>query len=302
MKYFLIILLCVSCSSLNTSSSQKQAGPEDLIAFEQAFENLGQGFYNEAQAVFEKLALKYKGFDIENAALFNLASAYKELKKCEKAEAVYKKLLKNKAPANLIPRIYLDMSYTYECLGRAEETLLALKQGLQYDKHLPPETKLIEYPARLSLAYFRMNESKIGQELQKNVYKNLEVLKKSFQIQTAGDKNFSKYFYIMGNSHITSRFIKLDSFLRAFPYYQVYLSQALLLSQNPWSAKAEAALGGIYRKLWQSLKKEKNKSVHKQSIKNILNEFRNIARNGQDKKINKIYLTIRRKTLTILNQ
>ena len=299
----LFLIIFSNCTSLRTTDTKRpeNVDPKDIMLFETAFKDLGEGHYTRVIPILKELSQKYPGYDLEWLALYNLASAYKELNQCEKAKNIYRSLPdKTKAAPQLLPRIFLNLAYTYECLGKPVQTLIALKTGMKHTQYLPDESRLMEYPARLSLAYFRMNEQKTGEQLQQQTYKNLEILKKSFRITEATDKNFSRYFYTMGRSHILPDVIELKSFLKMMPYYQVYLSQSLLLSAGKWSAKAERELGNLYRKMWLQLKKQKNKTHYNQSVRKVLNDLRSIARNGKSKKILTIYTTLRKKTMDIM--
>jgi len=248
----LFFIILSNCSSLRTADTGKTESidPKDIMLFEATFKDLGEGYYTRVIPILKDLIKKYPGYDLEWLALYNLASAYKELSQCEKAKNIYLSLpAKTRTAPQLLPRIFLNLAYTYECLGKPEQTLIALKTGMKYAHYLPDESRLMEYPARLSLAYFRMNEQKTGEKLQQQTYNNLEILKTSFRITEATDKNFSRYFYTMGRSYILSNVIELKSFLKMMPYYQMYLSQSMLLSAGEWSIKSERELGNLYRKM-----------------------------------------------------
>ena len=303
LSFFFVIF--IGCSSLRPegpfSAGEQYIKPEDLILFESAFKDLGAGYYARAVPPLKQLAEKYKGYDLEWAALYNLASAYKELNQCQKALSIYQFFPdKVKQTPQLLPRVFLNQAYAYECLGQSTKTLMALKEGLQHSHYLSDEMKLVEYPARLSLAYFRMNEPKTGKQIQQKMYDNLEVLKKSFRITSAANENFARYFYIIGRSHVLPGAVQLKTFLRVMPYYQMYLSQSILLFSKQWSIKAEAELGSLYKKLWSSLKQKKNKTLYKAEVKKILAEFRNIVRSGKNEKLLNIYKVIRKKTMTLM--
>lgn len=300
--YLLLFIFLTSCSSLKKSESTSFSksiaiNQEDITLFEEAFKDLGAGNYSAVIPIFDKLATKYRGHDLEQAALYNLASAYKELNQCKKAKDIYQNLIqKTEKQFHLKPRVYLSLSYVYECLGQKEETLIALKEGMPYIHYLTEDIRLIEYPARLSMAYFRLNEDKQGMGIQKKVYQNLEEIKKKFHISSAADENFSRYFYVIGRSHIRSDKINLPVFLKMFIYHQAYLTQSILLKAGKWSAQAEKELGNLYRKMWFGLKKQKNKKIYQDQIRKILNQLKNIARTSKSKKIEKIYLNLRKKT------
>ena len=306
--YSLLFVFLTSCSSLKKSDDSLFSKPitistEDITLFEDAFKNLGEGNYSHVIPIFNKLAEKYRGHDLEWAALYNLASAYKELNQCEKAETIYQNIiLKSGKISHLKPRIYLSLSYVYECLGQKEKTLIALKEGTRYINHLTQDIRLIEYPARLSIAYIRLNEDKRGLKIQKEVYQNLEAVKKNFRISSAADENFSRYFYIIGRSHVRPDHIHLPTFLKMFPYHQAYLSQSFLLQAGNWSVMAEKEIGDLYRKMWDGLKKQKDKKIYKEQVRKILNQLKNIVRTSKSKELEIIYLHLRRKTYFHLRQ
>ena len=315
MKILIIYCFCLllpifftSCTSLKRQEESIQlnsinVSPQDMILFEKAFHDLGMENYSSVIPVFQKLSNKYRGQDLEWAALYNLASAYKELNQCEKAEKIYQRLLpKTQKHIHLKPRIYLSLAYVYECLGQMEQNLIALKEGIKYAHHLTPDIRLIEYPARLALAYIRMNEDKIGLQMQKVVYQNLESTKKIFRISSAADKNFSRYFYAIGRSHVSINHVHLSIFLKIFPYYQTYLTQSILLQAGKWSVKAEKELGDLYRKLWANLKKQKSKKKYYAPVKKIITQLKDIAQESKNKKMQVVYLGLRKKTQSHLDQ
>ena len=304
--YSLLFLFLVSCSSLKKEEQGRKLktnpiSEQDISLFEKAFKDLGNKHYLSAIPTFEKLAEKYRGQDLEWTSLYNLASAYKELNQCEKAESIYQRLmpLLDKY-LQLKSHIYLSLSYVYECLGQAENTLIALKDGIQYTKVHSRDTNLIEYPARLALAYIRMDEDQTGLKMQKTLYANMEVRKKTFRISSAADKKFSRYFYIIGRSHIRPSSIKLHSFLKMLSYYQTYLTQSILLNAGQWSDESKEELENIYNKMWIALKKEKKKKIYNVKIKKNLKALENIAHSSKNKTLLSIYTKINLKTLSLL--
>lgn len=305
--FLLLFFFLVSCSSLkksdNSVSNPMNVAPQDMVLFEKAFQDLGMENYTSVIPVFEKLAKKYQGSDLEWAALYNLASAYKELGQCEKAKKIHQKLItKAKKQTHLQPRVYLSLSYIYECLGQEEKALIALKEGLQYIRYLTEDIRLIEYPARLSLAYIRVGENATGLKIQKQVYQNLEIVKKKFRISSAADENFSRYFYIIGRSHIHVEHINLKKFLKMFMYYQAYLTQSLLLKDGKWSVKAENEISFLYRKMWAVLAKQPKKNTYKIQVTKVLNQMRDITKKAKNKKLHTIYRALRKKTLSYMQK
>lgn len=272
-----------------------------MLLFQTAFKNLGKKNYALVIPVFKKLALRYQGMDLERAALYNLANAYKELNKCQKAERIYQNLIpKIQDQFHLKARVYLSLSYVYECLGQSEQTLIALKEGTKYIHYLAEDIRLIEYPVRLFLAYMRVREDKTAFKIQKTVHQNMEAIRKNFRISSKADTSFSKYFYISGRSHIQSQYIYFPLFLKMFFYYQTYLSQSIILKSGVWSVESEKELGLIYRKMWGTLKRVKDKTKYKTRVNNILNQLKNIVRSSQNKHLESIYLILRKKTNNLM--
>ncbi len=304
----LVLVFCVSCSTLkekgdSSASKPQNATANDITLFESAFQDMGKGEYRAVIPIFEQLAKKYRGQDLEWPALYNLAGAYKEVGQCDRAETIYRQLIvKAGKQPHLKSRIYLSLAYAYECLGQADKTLIALKEGEQYINHLTEEIRLIEYPARLSMAYLRMNEDKTGLKIQKQMYQNLLSMKRTFRISSAADENFSRYFYIIGRSHVRSDRVQLRQFLKMLFYHQIYLTQSLLLSAGKWSALAEKELGDLYRKLWFELGKQKDKTIYEGQIKKILNQLKTVVRSSKNKKMQNIYSGLRKKTLLYLQK
>ncbi|MDE0118416.1 MAG: hypothetical protein OXM55_00210 [Bdellovibrionales bacterium] len=305
--YLLIFTLFTSCTSLKkekeVSSKLGNIDPQDLTLFESAFEDLGNEEYASVIPIFKNLAEKYRGQDLEWAALYNLASAHKEVGQCKEAENIYQRLLAKKGTLpHLKARIYLSLSYVYECLGQAEKTLIALKEGEKYINYLTEDIRFIEYPARLSMAYIRMDEDKTGLKIQKKVYQNMEMMKKVYRINSAADENFARYFYIVGRSHVHSDHIQLRRFLKMLFYHQVYLTQSLLLEAGDGSVKAEKELGDLYCKMWSKLKRQKNKKTYQIQVTKILNQLKDISINSKSKKMRAIYTGLRKKTLFYMGQ
>ena len=319
------LFLLTACASLKKSedSSLAKVHPQDIQLFESAFQDLGLGNYESALPQFQKLAKKYKGQDIEWPALYNLGSVYKEMGLCAKAQGIYEQLsakmgnlssrsgLKKPSektisqirpapyPLSIKPRLHLSLAYVYECLGEREKSLKALKEGDPYKSYLTKEARLIEYPARLSLAYIAVGQKKMGLKIQRQVYQNLESLKNTFRISQTADESFALYFYTIGRSHIQLDKVDLPHFLKVFPYHQAYLVQAVLLKAGKWSIRAEKELGDLYRKMWAGLKKQK-KNQPSAEVQNILQQLKLMTQGDKTQKMALIYRGLRKKTLGYL--
>ena len=308
MKIVVILLFfLMGCSHVKHSKeetepvSSTKIDPQDEAAFEQAFADMGRKQYGRAVTVFEKLADKYKNTHFYWPVLFNLTNTYKELNQCEKAASVGQKLIgENGAPVHLKARVYLHLAYMYECQNQPEQVLRVLQEGIKYNHFLTEGVRLVEYPGRLALAHIRLNQNKKGQEIYKQIYNNLDNMKKSFRVTSEIDKIFSHHFYMMGRSYAKAHHVQLKNFLKVFPYHQFYLTQSILLESGKWSEEAEKELISLYRKLWTGLKKQKDKSVYAQWVKKNLNELKMITRKGNTNTMNKVYAHLRRQTNDVM--
>ena len=299
---FLILLFWLSGCVLSRVDTKKAAvlNPQDLVQFEKAFQALGNRHFAKALPVFKTLADQYKNTDLGTAALYNLAGCYKGLGFCVQAVSRYKDLL-NTAPVKLKPRIYLQLSTAHECLGEVQLTLKVLKKGLLYIHLLPIEERLIEYPARLALAYLRAGDLKTGRHLQQQVHQNMEKIKNT-SVSSPGklEKNFARYFYLMGKTHIQPSKMNLKIFLNMAAYYQFYLVEGILLFSGHASGPAEQELGRLYRKIWLSLKQQTNKKPYEKPLTRLLTYLQKTSQTAQNKKLKLIARVLTKKTNQLL--
>ena len=305
MKTIVILFLGLSScifmqQNRSNSSTSDKVNSQDLAQFEKAFTDMAEGRYYRARTVFEKLAKQYSGHELKWAALYNLAGLHKKLGECDKAKTLYHQLIQQEH-TRVKAHSYLLLSYIYECLGDVDKTLEVLKAAQPYIYLLPEEKHLIEYPARLALAYIRIGEEKTGLDIQKQVHQNMEKIRKTSPIHSVIEENFARYLYLMGESHIQPDKIQLKKFLKIAIHYQFYLTQSLLLESGEWSIHAERQLGMLYRKIWGQLKKEKDKPLYAESVYRLLNNLKRISEHGKNKRLRVIYETLNKKTYQVMN-
>lgn len=305
MKKIVILFLGLSScifmqqNRINSSTSDK-VDSQDLAQFEKAFADMAEGRYYRARTVFEKLAKRYGGHELKWAALYNLAGLHKKLGECNKAKTLYHQLIQQEH-TRVKAHSYLLLSYIYECLGDADKTLEVLKAAQPYIYLLSEEKRLIEYPARLALAYIRTGEEQTGLGIQKQVHQNMEKIRSTSPVHSVIEESFARYLYLMGESHIQPDKIQLKTFLKVAIHYQFYLTQSLLLESGEWSIHAEKQLGDLYRKIWSQLKKEKDKSLYAESTYRLLNNLKRISQHGKNKRLRVIYETLNKKTHKVMN-
>ncbi len=282
------------------SSDHGDVNSKDLAQFEKAFTDMTEGRYDHARTVFEKLAKRYEGHELQWASLYNLAGLHKKLGECNKAKTLYHQLIQQEH-ARVKAHSYLLLSYIYECLGDADKTLEVLKAAHPHLYLLSEEKRLIEYPARLALAYIRVGEEQMGLDIHKQVHQNMEKIRSTSPVHSVIEQNFARYLYLMGESHIHPDKIQLKTFLKVAIHYQFYLTQSMLLESGEWSIHAERQLGELYRKIWGQIKKEKDKSLYAESVYRLLNHLKRIAQHGKNKKLRIIYKTLNKRTYQMMN-
>ena len=302
---FFLIIACKTTSDVSPIREQKQAqqiigvDPADMALFEKAFEDMGAGNYYSTIPVFENLATKYKGQDLEWASLFNLAGAYKELVSCDKAKSIYEKLLQIKQlEIQIKSKTYLNLSYMYECLGKTDLAFLALRQGIKLNQNLAKEIKNIEYPFRFSLAYFRAGEFEKAMQWQERVHANLNILKTSFLVASEAEHKFAEIFYQIGRLYIKAQHINLGVYFRIFSWHQMYLCQSILMDVENWSTRSLYELNKLYNHFFIAFAKIKDKKQKKTwmgKINKHLQELKILSEEGRVEELHSFYKKMKKK-------
>ena len=253
----------------------------------------------KAGKLYDELSVSLKDSSSKILMLFNAGVSYKEAGKCNKAILRQRSVLDHslKIP-ELKARSLLELSYIYECLGNNEMTLLILKDLKKFREALPLDWNQILYPARLALAFARMDDKKSADEYNSLSLKKVLDYRKIFSKDTQLTDYISRIFYLMGRSYVKKENIKADSFLSAFFYHQLFLLQSLFLKDKIWSKMAENELNLLFDKLSFSLtqlpKKEKEK--YKKIITKALKAGKALAEKEKSTKwinfYNKKYKTV----------
>ena len=193
------LCLCVACVSAKKKTSFKPS--EDLekasIRMEQAMQDMEKGNYTSARVELKRLIQTYPGHGIKWAAVYNLASLYKKTGKCDKAKPLYEELIRE-PHSRLKAHSRFALSYVYECLGERKLILKTLQSLMPYTHLFSEEKRLIEYPARLALAYIRLGEFKIGKSIQKKAHQNMERIRRTSPATALTEKNFARSFIYYG--------------------------------------------------------------------------------------------------------
>ena len=306
--FIVILLLFVSCSSLQSDKTAPtdlvSASPKHKKEFENALNDLENKRYESAGRKFKALAKKHSSGPIYRSALFNAASAFEKLKKCQKSESILSHLLDTvkKEPA-FSARVLLRLSYSYECLGQIHQALSALKSLEENKQYLPLSTREVEIPARFSLLYAGLGDEKKALSHQNMALSGLKTVKTPIRDPVLLNQTAGKLFYIMGRSMTRTDRLQLKHYLKALPYQQIYLAQSIILSDPVWSVKSARELSQLYRKLWQVYKKKSvnEKLRHKNKISKALSKLQQISKESEHTKLKKIINVIVSKSIKQFN-
>ena len=262
-----------------------------------------------AGRLYDELALSLKDPSSRIFMLFNAGSAYKEAGQCKKALSRYRKLLdlSLKKP-DFKARGLFEISSAYECLGDSELALISLKDVKSIQGSLPWELRQMALPARLAIAYARLKEmSPAKNQHSMALTKSLQA-GKMFSSEKALNEKMSRMFYIMGRSYDPKSLLnKTDSaggFLRAFPYYQTYLLQSLLLENKDWSPLAKKELESLFDKLAFALSSIRKKDIaqYKQDLVQAINSAQALIKKEKSKRWQKFYFKKSRQAVQLLSK
>ena len=267
MKFLLISLLLYLTSCQSTALKEFQLSPQQSKDFEQAFHYVQNKEFKKAVKIYDKLIVNLSDETAGSLMLFNAGSAYRELGDCNTSVRRYRQLLeKSFNQMRFKSRGLLEISYSYECLGKTKLSFVSLKDLNLIRKNLSLPFNLSIYPARLGIAYARS-----GKPLRAEQYKSLALngilqLKTRYSSEEKLNTEVSSFFYMMGRSYVQKKHLEPKAFLRAFPYYHLYLWQVLFIEDKEWTLLAQKELISVYDKLKQSLKDQKGSQVSKANV------------------------------------
>ena len=281
---FLIFSLS-SCISANKKSIKSQLSQQQITEMEQALSLLKEKEFSKAGLIYDRLALSLKENSAKTLMLFNAGVSYKENRECEKA------LLRQRSALDLslkIPdfraRSLLELSYIYECLGKAELALISLKDLQKNRSALPWSWNHILYPARMSLAFARLGDIKQADKYKSMSLQKILEYKQTFKDDKKMKENISEIFYLMGRSYVQIKNIKAPAFGQSFFYHQLFLLQALFLEDKTWSPLAKKELNLLFDKLIIALPYLKDKKTYKENIQTTLKTGKTLIEKEKNKK------------------
>ena len=290
MKFFLTLLLIYLTSCQSISLNESQLNPQESKEFEQAFQYVQNKEFKKAAEIYDKLIKNLSNETAEPLMLFNAGSVYRELGDCDTSVRRYRHLLeKSFNQLRFKSRGLLEISYSYECLGKTKLSFVSLKDLSLIRKNLTLPFNLSIYPARLGIAYARA-----GKLLRAEQYKSLALngilqLKTRYSSEEKLNKELSSFFYMMGRSYVQKKYLEPRVFLRAFPHYHLYLWQALFIEDKEGASLAQKELISIYDKLKQSLKNQKNSRAERANVKQSFKDIELLLNKEKKSQLKKFF-------------
>ncbi len=262
--FSLFSLCCILHCTTTDKKTHPALSPQHIAQSEKALSFIKNQEFLKGAIIYDKLARSVKDPTSKALMLFNAGVAYKEAGQCEKSLKYHQKFLRQRgSPAQLEVRGLMEQSYAYECLGDIKQAFLSLKSAQKKLDDGPWLLRNAIYPARQAIA-----QAGLGKIPQAERYKTLALDKilqsrSAFSTEEELNHEIRRTFYLMGRSYAKKDQFPPSAFLRAFPYHQLFLLQALFI---PVENKDELAIKELYLlfdKLFFAISRVKNKAKYK---------------------------------------
>ena len=290
MKFVLFAMLFFLLSCKSIQNHQILLSPQEVEVLTQASNHVQKREFKKAAKLYDMLLKTARDERIKSIILFNLGSVYRDLGRCETSIYRYRELLEYVFDQKQFKaRTLLEISHSYECLGKLKLSLFSLKDIGSIRQSLSLPVNLAIYPARLGIAY-----AYSGKSLRADQYKSLALngilqLKTRYSSEEKLNEELSSFFYLMGRSHIKTKHLDKKAFLRAFPYHHLYLWQALFIQDTVWSSLAQKELTLLYKKLKLAVKSKKIPSIYKENIKQNFKDIENLLKKEKNSKLKEFF-------------
>ena len=294
----ILILSVLSFFLIHCQLSEKKTISSDLNTLQRnsmnkALELVRSGEFLKAAAIYDTLAQTLRGKPAEIVFLFNGGSSYRGGGDCASSVKRYQQLLDRSFENDLFKaRGLLEISYSYECLGKPKATYLSLHDISSFRNHLPKEIRIAVYPARLSLAYARFQQFDKANGYQALALNGVLQLKMGHSLEKALKKDLSRVFYNMGQIYIKEPHLNPKAFLSTFPYHQLYLLQSVFLQDDFWSSQSKEELSRAFKLLQMALQKNQSETQFKKYIRLSLKEGQLLVEKEKKPDLKSFYLKL----------
>ena len=291
-----------ACLSSSQKTYKMTISQKQVKKMDQAFALLKSRDFLNAGRIYDELAFSLTHPPSRVLMLFNAGVAYKSAGQCQKALLRFRKLLDQslKNPS-FKSRALLEISYTYQCLGKIESAFLSLTDLAKVRLSLPWELHQVVYPARLAIAYAQLGKRSQAEQSKSLVLARIIQSKTAFSSEKELNERMSRMFYLMGKSYMQKDHIQAVAFFKSFSYHQLFLLQSLFLDDKTWSRLSQEELTLLFDKLVFSLSHFKDKDKYKEFLLKSMEEGRALVQNEKSEKWKRFYAKISQPVLKLLS-
>lgn len=298
-------LWMAGCASSPKKEKKISLSQEQIDQMDQALSLMKSKEFAKAAEIYDELGRGLTDASSKALMLFNAGTAYKEAGQCKKALSRFRKLLDASLKLPVFKaRGLVEISYVYECLGKADLAFMSLKDGQKLSGSLPWDIRQIVYPARLAIARARLGHGAKAESYKRLALDRVLRSKSAYSSEEELSGRMSRLFYMMGRSYIQKSYIQTESFIRAFPYHQLFLLQSLFLKNKDWAGEAKKELEGLFGKLLFALSSlsEKGRLKYKKAAGQAIKEGMALTKKERSKEWEMFYSSQADKILKLFPQ
>lgn len=235
---------CVSRGQKRTATVD--ADPKTVEILDEALADLSNESYTAASHKLEQLIKENPVSEFDLVILYNSGVAMEGLKNCEVAKERYRSVARiaNTRFDKIAALALYRLGFTYDCLGKPKESLVAFLDARKKAQFLPPDVAAAELPARIAAGY-----ASLGRQKEALYYFNEASagLKRILSRSGSSDQKLAATtMYAMGKLSETNYPLV---FVRMLNMQQPFLLQSAELAAGESSRKAKAELKEAYHKI-----------------------------------------------------
>ena len=276
-----LALALISWSLVSCRLSEKRSFSESDLTLsqkqktDQALQLVQASEFSKAASLYDELALELKDKAPEILFLFNAGGSYRKAGDCARSALRYQRLLDRALKHPLFKsRSLIELSYSYECLGKFKAGRMALSDIKGLERHLPSEIRLSIYPARMSLAFARFQQFDYADTYRMLALNGAMRLRLDYSDEKTLKAGLSRVFFSMGRLYDKKESLRPRALISAFPYHQLYLLQSVFLKGGGWSSQSQKEMEKAFDLLRHSLKAADSSPQLKSYIRLSLKEGR----------------------------
>ncbi len=254
MIFFLFFV--TACShGLLVSSTEDQNNPEIKAGYDQVLKTYEQKNYPQVAQEAASFLEKYPTTIYTKATEYMWAHALEKQEHFFEAAQKYRTLASSRQPseARIGALAMFRLSYCYESLGEIEKSVTTLFDALKKKQYLAEPVWRATIPARLAVAYYRMENPVKAQKYLQEAEEGVASLRQRKNADF-GPSEVAETYYQMGL--FSGQQISAENFnviLESFKKGQRFLLHSIEMGDPVWSKEALSATKKAYRDLWNTI-------------------------------------------------